>query len=498
MARLSRNRRRPAHGVPPGRLDGRQAPDAPTGQAHTRVSTACSSSRASTSPELTAAAMLHPHAAPGPPHRGPGLGRRRCGCATCGDSSPGRFAQAMGSGDARGPPRRSWWDAPTADLSPGARTATAEHPPRRLEPDPANPASPLAALNTYRDDVADPRDVAVPHSAGPHQGCVPPGPTMSRSATLPARTTPTAWNSTTRPTRTPSARSRLMRWKQPLWAGEFERHLPTSERINHTALQRMVLIAMQAFRQRALKGRPAPKIEGRQRQIDHHEIFEADPGPRGYLPAAVEAVESAGRLHPGAVLHQGLHDRARGRVDDAAAHDHRAASEGSAEGVATQREAVIFKIESTSRRADTAIRRATSAALRMSGHEDRASVEKLTRGPTPPAASLTERAELARGASSRRAVELHQEVCRAHPRRGGRGQSGTQDRAARAGRAAPTMTAAGSTTGQVKPSDLRYLDVLLTAHTKATISLAEMAVRQLAALWMTVDQMKPRVAPVRR
>ncbi len=40
-------------------------------------------------------------------------------------------------------------------------------------------------------------------------------------------------------------------------------------------------------------------------------------------------------------------------------------------------------------------------------------------------------------------------------------------------------------------SDLRYLDVLLTAHTKATLSLAEMAVRQLAALWITVDQMKP-------
>lgn len=40
-------------------------------------------------------------------------------------------------------------------------------------------------------------------------------------------------------------------------------------------------------------------------------------------------------------------------------------------------------------------------------------------------------------------------------------------------------------------SDLRYLDVLLTAHTKATISLAEMAVRQLAALWITVDRMKP-------
>lgn len=276
---------------------------------------------------------------------------------------------------------------------------TAEHPSQYAwEPDPANPGLALAALKIYRDDPND-RDVAVLYRPDRIRVAYHQGPTMLPKRNAPAwRIMPTVWELEDEAYENTLGEVPVYEMENRRGLGEFERHLPTLERINHTVLQRMVLIAMQAFRQRALKGAPRHDKDGK--EIDYDEIFEADPGSMWVLPAAVDMWES-GQADFTPVLSSIKDDMiALAAASMTPLHMiHPAASEGSAEGAATQREAVIFKIESTSRRADTAIRRATSAALRLSGHAERAGVEKLKIvWANPRRSSLTERAESARGA----------------------------------------------------------------------------------------------------
>lgn len=78
--------------------------------------------------------------------------------------------------------------------------------------------------------------------------------------------------------------------------GEFEHHLDVIDRINWQILQRLVIIAMQAFRQRALKtpdsspGLPDEDESGN--QIDYQELFEPGPSALWELPPGVEIWES--------------------------------------------------------------------------------------------------------------------------------------------------------------------------------------------------------------
>lgn len=74
--------------------------------------------------------------------------------------------------------------------------------------------------------------------------------------------------------------------------GEFETHLDTLDRINWNILQRLVIIAMQAYRQRALKG-DLPEKDEKGNPIDYGAIFRPGAGALWELPAGVELWESA-------------------------------------------------------------------------------------------------------------------------------------------------------------------------------------------------------------
>lgn len=73
--------------------------------------------------------------------------------------------------------------------------------------------------------------------------------------------------------------------------GEFETHTDLLDRINWDILQRLVIVAMQAYRQRATKG-DLPEIDESGSPIDYGEIFKPGPGALWQLPEGVEMWES--------------------------------------------------------------------------------------------------------------------------------------------------------------------------------------------------------------
>lgn len=73
--------------------------------------------------------------------------------------------------------------------------------------------------------------------------------------------------------------------------GEFETHTDVLDRINWNILQRLVITAMQAYRQRATKGDlPLEDAEGN--AIDYADMFRPGPGALWQLPEGVELWES--------------------------------------------------------------------------------------------------------------------------------------------------------------------------------------------------------------
>lgn len=77
--------------------------------------------------------------------------------------------------------------------------------------------------------------------------------------------------------------------------GEFEPHLDLCDRINWEILQRLVITAMQSFRQRALKipeGSSLPDEDADGNDIDYQAIFDPSPGALWELPEGVEIWES--------------------------------------------------------------------------------------------------------------------------------------------------------------------------------------------------------------
>lgn len=277
---------------------------------------------------------------------------------------------------------------------------TAEHPSQiAWEVDPRDPSLVVAALKIYRDDIND-QDVAVLFRPGYQRIATHRGNTMLPKLNATGWSIlPTLWELDD------LQEAPLLEREIPVYPmenrlglGEFERHLPTLQRINHTILQRMVIVAMQAFRQRAAKGAPYKDKNGE--VIDYDEVFENDPGSIWILPAAVEMWESGqADLTPvlSSVKDDLMHLAVASRTPMHMLTPD--ASGGSAEGAAMQREATIFKVEKTMKRVNPAIRRATAAMLRIQGETDRAELSSLkVDWANPRRSSLTERAESARGA----------------------------------------------------------------------------------------------------
>ena len=75
-------------------------------------------------------------------------------------------------------------------------------------------------------------------------------------------------------------------------AGEFENHLDLINRINHGTLQILAITAMQAFRQRGIKGGLLPQKDEYGNDIDWTKVFEAAPGALWNLPEGLDIWES--------------------------------------------------------------------------------------------------------------------------------------------------------------------------------------------------------------
>lgn len=278
-----------------------------------------------------------------------------------------------------------------------------EHPTQCItEDDPLNPGYALAALKVYRDDIKN-RDVAVLYRAGTdgdmatmrvayHYGnsILPKsdGPSINKAWQI----RPTAWEWADEPDELFSETVPIHKFENRNGKGEFEKHLATLERINHTILQRMIIIAFQAFRQRAVKGVPNTDEDGK--EIDYSDIFKADPGAIWLLPEVAEFWESA-QADLGPVLTSVKDDIIHLAVSSqtplfSVVPD---AANGSAEGAALQREGLLFKVDDCISRADHPMAATMADSFAAEGDSQRANIEDIeVIWASPRRSSLTERA----------------------------------------------------------------------------------------------------------
>jgi hypothetical protein len=174
--------------------------------------------------------------------------------------------------------------------------------------------------------------------------------------------------------------------------GEFETHTDILDRINYMLLQRLVITAMQAFRQRATKGE-MPETDEQGDPIDYNEVFRPGPGALWMLPEGVDLWESQ------TTDIQQILNAVKDDVRDLAAVTRTPMAmllpEGqnqSAEGASFAREGLVFKTRDRIKRATYGWNTVMSLALRFAGQPAQ-NIETLWL--PPERLSLTERADAA-------------------------------------------------------------------------------------------------------
>lgn len=152
--------------------------------------------------------------------------------------------------------------------------------------------------------------------------------------------------------------------------GEFESHTDLLDRINWIVLQRLVITAMQAFRQRATKG-DLPDVDEKGAPVDYAELFKPGPGALWRLPEGVELWESA------QTSLQDVLESVKADVTHLAAVTRTPISmlmpEGqnqSAEGASFAREGLVFKTKNRIARADPSWERVMRIAFAFAKDAD--------------------------------------------------------------------------------------------------------------------------------
>ncbi len=145
--------------------------------------------------------------------------------------------------------------------------------------------------------------------------------------------------------------------------GEFEPHTDILDRINWGILQRLVITAMQAYRQRAVEG-DLPDVDEDGNEIDYAEMFKPGPGSLWRLPPGVKLWESQ-QSELGSLLLANKDD-----LRDLAAVTRTSmpmlvpdGANQSAAGAEAAREGLVFKSRDRLGRADIALTAALGAAL---------------------------------------------------------------------------------------------------------------------------------------
>lgn len=186
--------------------------------------------------------------------------------------------------------------------------------------------------------------------------------------------------------------------------GEFETHTDILDRINYMLLQRLVITAMQAFRQRAVKGdlpeyqtdadgNPLLDDDGEPVPVDYAALFKPGPGSLWMLPESVELWES------GQASIQEVLNAVKNDIRDLAAVTRTPmfmlmpdGTNQSAEGASAAREGLVFKCTDRIQRATYGWNQVMGLALRFAG-ENPGNV--TVQWAPPERLSLTERADAA-------------------------------------------------------------------------------------------------------
>jgi hypothetical protein len=151
--------------------------------------------------------------------------------------------------------------------------------------------------------------------------------------------------------------------------GEFETHVDLLDRINWTTLQRLVTTAMQAFRQRAIKG-DLPEVDEAGKTIDYEKVFRPGPGALWNLPEGVDIWESAQTDLAGILA------SAKADLQELSANTKTPmmslmpeGANQSAEGAMTAKEDLIFKVRDRNERAGSSWGEVLSIAIEVDTKE---------------------------------------------------------------------------------------------------------------------------------
>lgn len=188
----------------------------------------------------------------------------------------------------------------------------------------------------------------------------------------------------------------LVRFRNRKGVGEIEPHVDVLDRINYVTLQRLVIMAMQAYKQRATKG-DLPEIDEEGNPIDYSEVFRPGPGALWQLPDGVDLWESGVTdLSPvlAATKDDVRHLAAVTRTPVTTMLPDGANQ--TAEGAAMAREGLIFKVGDRIRRATHGWNQTMSLAFLYAGDVERAQILDLeTLWAPPERLTLSERADAA-------------------------------------------------------------------------------------------------------
>lgn len=177
--------------------------------------------------------------------------------------------------------------------------------------------------------------------------------------------------------------------------GEFETHTDVLDRINWLVLQELVTIAMQAYRQRAVKG-DLPENDDQGNQIDYGEMFAPGPGSLWRLPDDVELWESAALDIPGVLQPADKHIRNLGAVTRTSLSVLMPDSANqTAEGASNQKEGAVNKARDRVQRAGAAWDTIIGIALALESGQSSPVEDVETLWLPVEQQSLTERADAA-------------------------------------------------------------------------------------------------------
>lgn len=175
----------------------------------------------------------------------------------------------------------------------GSATITADSPESMgVAVDPLQPWRIRAAMRWWR-DLDDESDYAIVWSSDSWQKFRRPCFTMSNSRRRVVTRISGDWKAAADPVVT-GGPPPVVVYNNPDGLGEVEPHVDAVNRINRAQLQLLSTMAIQAFRQRALKSTEGklPQVDDHGNAIDYTSVFEAAPGALWELPKGVEVWES--------------------------------------------------------------------------------------------------------------------------------------------------------------------------------------------------------------